>query len=807
MKFSVLPHIKQRIMAAFEENLARYPGTRTQLEAYLQGREETFTICLQYLYGHMPANDMLSFEPEMFGSFVEATLTVMEKMPHLQRIPQEIFFPYVLFHRVNSECLDASRGYLMDRILPFVQGKSMQDAALTVNYWCLAHATYAPADDRTLGPLAVLRGSRGRCGEESVLAVSALRSVGIPARQVYCPRWSHCDDNHAWVEFWANGTWHYFGACEPEAQPDSGWFTSAASRAMLIHTHCWADFGLEPALTETPLRQEISRTAHYAKTRTLRVQVLNGGEPAAGVQVDFQIVNYAELFTLHSCLTDAHGIVTFETGLGELCVSVGGRVQKVQGDRALVELTEAQKSELTFDLVPPVGRYDVEPGMPDMVHEEKRRQCQDNLFAIRSGFHDPQIAGNQGEIQAFVQDPRWQAHEKQLLLLTLLPKDFVDITAETLVDAMETENRYDRETYQKYVLAPRVRLEMLNPERKTLRAMFPEGFADAREILAWMKENMHTVPHFGVDNYDPSPLGCLRNRQVPEGAFGLVFVALCRAFGFAARLAPDTGAAQWMDGAGKWCSVKPELPYVCLTLENRGKPLCYGEHFSLAQWNGSAFMTLRYPGQTLTDHWQLDVEPGQYRLITVTRQIDGTASTHIRDFLLQRDTTISLEIPQDQMAQKLKRERLAPPEGPLAAALSDMAGQKGLLLLAEPGAEPTEHLLQELLECADGYEKGNYPIRVFVAEQKELDNATLRRVGQALPQVKAVAAKDMAGEKYLRYSMQVGDLRLPFVLAVDGEGHGVYATANYNIRMAQTLLQVLQFMGDGLTENGESATM
>ena len=38
--------------------------------------------------------------------------------------------------------------------------------------------------------------------EESAFLVSALRSVGIPARQVYVPRWSHCGDNHArssWV--------------------------------------------------------------------------------------------------------------------------------------------------------------------------------------------------------------------------------------------------------------------------------------------------------------------------------------------------------------------------------------------------------------------------------------------------------------------------------------------------------------------------------------------------------------------------------------------------------------------------------
>lgn len=65
----------------------------------------------------------------------------------------------------------------------------------------------------------------GRCGEESTFTVAALRSVGIPARQVYTPRWAHTDDNHAWVER-ADGEWYFFGACEPEPVLNLGWFNA-----------------------------------------------------------------------------------------------------------------------------------------------------------------------------------------------------------------------------------------------------------------------------------------------------------------------------------------------------------------------------------------------------------------------------------------------------------------------------------------------------------------------------------------------------------------------------------------------------
>lgn len=81
----------------------------------------------------------------------------------------------------------------------------MRNAILEVNHWCHEKAVYQPSDARTSSPLATVRTAYGRCGEESTFLVAALRSVGIPARQVYTPRWAHTDDNHAWVEAWADG--------------------------------------------------------------------------------------------------------------------------------------------------------------------------------------------------------------------------------------------------------------------------------------------------------------------------------------------------------------------------------------------------------------------------------------------------------------------------------------------------------------------------------------------------------------------------------------------------------------------------
>ena len=74
-----------------------------------------------------------------------------------------------------------------------------------------------------------------------MFAVNVLRACGFAARQVYVPRWAHCDDNHAWVEVRCGGAWHFLGACEPEAVLDRGWFNSAAGRAVLVHSRCFGE--------------------------------------------------------------------------------------------------------------------------------------------------------------------------------------------------------------------------------------------------------------------------------------------------------------------------------------------------------------------------------------------------------------------------------------------------------------------------------------------------------------------------------------------------------------------------------------
>ena len=789
------------ILRQYEANMARYPLIREEVETFLRDQSATFALCLRYLYGHMAAQDVLSLSPEVFAGYVRATLEACRQLHYPNTVPPEIFFPYVLYPRVNSENPDGSRVFFLEELLPLVRGKSMEAAALAVNYWCYAHATYTPADDRTLGPLAILRRTLGRCGEESVLAVAALRSVGIPARQVYCPRWSHCDDNHAWVEVWIDGTWRYLGACEPEPVLDRGWFTAAASRAMRVDTRQWSGSGLY---------QAVNCTARYADVKTLTVRVTESGRPVSDAIVRFQIVNYSELYTLWEATTDSAGLAQLETGSGDLFVYArhGRKVALSKADLRqqtflTLELADSFPVQMTANLVPPEDRSGSVPHEESPHHRELLRQCEAHLasrraiFAKNRGYlHD--AAFNALELQIFLDDDRFSASLKDELLRTLRPKDFVDITCETLTDALATaaaaENQYPREIFRDYVLALRIADEMLLPERQPIRSLFPDGFADPQGILSWMQNHMEILPDNGVTNFYPSAYGCLRCRQVPAFAFDMVFVALCRAFCFPARLDAHTRHAQWLD-KDLWRDIHPAGQPVALTLAfPAGMKRNYFEHFTLGRWEGTDFVTLQYPELTVEGSHTFRLQPGFYRIAATTRQIDGTASVALWHLTLTGDYTMEILPPADQTAQRLKQIPLTLPDGPLKKVLGVAPGRQHLLIFADPGSEPTEHLLREMLQLAEDFRKLPCRILLLTDTQNALSHPTVGLWKAGLPEAELLSLRDPMALAALHRQMQVGDLRLPFVVCADGHGHGVYADANYRIRMAQTLLDIQKLL-------------
>ena len=217
----------------FTANAQDYRQEYLKTNQKLTKQEKSY---LKFLYDYMPLNDIADYDTDFFLEQVRTAIKAKKTFSWGKKVPEDIFKHYVLVYRVNNENLDTARTFMFNELKDRIKGMSMYEAALEVNHWCHEKVNYKAADGRTSSPLATMKTSWGRCGEESTFTVTALRSVGIPARQCYTPRWAHTDDNHAWVEVWIDGKWYYLGACEPEPELNFAWFDAPVKRAMMVHT-------------------------------------------------------------------------------------------------------------------------------------------------------------------------------------------------------------------------------------------------------------------------------------------------------------------------------------------------------------------------------------------------------------------------------------------------------------------------------------------------------------------------------------------------------------------------------------------
>ena len=314
---------RSKVEKAFGEKMAlvgeKFFDVKTLQDSKADSEEKE---ALRFLYAYMPLADVTDYPTAFFLQNVRTSFQARKEMSWGKDVPELLFRHFVLPIRVNNENLDDSRQVFYRELKERVKGMNMKDAILEVNHWCHERVTYQPSDARTSAPLATIRSAYGRCGEESTFTVAALRAIGIPARQVYTPRWAHTDDNHAWVEAWADGKWHFLGACEPEAVLNLAWFNAPASRAMLMHTKAFGDYnGPEEVMLRTSNYTEINLIDNYGSSARIDFSIVDeNGKPVDGARVDFKIYNYAEYCSVVTKYTASDGKTFLSAGKGDMMV-------------------------------------------------------------------------------------------------------------------------------------------------------------------------------------------------------------------------------------------------------------------------------------------------------------------------------------------------------------------------------------------------------------------------------------------------------------------------------------------------------
>ena len=661
---------------------------------------------LTFMYAYMPIGDITDYSGDFYLKNIRSSFQARNEMPWGDSIPEDIFRHFVLPVRINNENLDESRMVFFDELKDRVKGLSLYDAVLEVNHWCHEKVIYTPSDGRTSSPLASVKTAYGRCGEESTFTVAALRSVGIPARQVYTPRWAHTDDNHAWVEAWVNGKWYFLGACEPEPVLNLGWFNGPAYRGMLMHTKVFGKYnGPEDVMERTDGYTEINVINNYAPSAKAVITVTDAnGKPVKDALVEFKIYNYAEFNSVARKKTDADGKCSLSAGKGDMLVwaSKDGKFgySKVSfGKDGEVTIALNKKpgdvETIALDIIPPVDGSIPAEVTPEQKEANAKRLLEED--AIRNKYVatfyteekaealakelgiDPMKTedfmigsrGNWMEIEKFLRETPAEKRAQAMALLDVVSaKDLRDTPASVFADHLNNTPAVQSEWFNEYIMNPRVANEFLTPYKSFFAANIEPSLAkqaveNPQALVDWVKNNVSINDALNAQRIPIMPMGVWKSRIADKGSRNIFFVAVARSLGIPARIEPVARKIQYFkDNA--WVDVDFEA--AVQTTAKQGKVIAsyqpikalqdpkYYSHFTIAKVlpNGT-LQTLNFErggnvDMGLGDTWSgllkkpLSMDEGNYMLVTGTRMANGSVLAEIEFFNVEADKTTPIQL-------------------------------------------------------------------------------------------------------------------------------------------------------------------
>ena len=776
---------------------------------------------LEFLYAYMPLADLTDYSTGYYLQNVRASFTARNEMGW--NVPEREFRHFVLPIRANNENLDTSRVVFYRELKPRIEGMSMQDAILEVNHWCHEKLTYKPSDARTLSPLSSVVSSLGRCGEESTFTVAALRAVGIPARQVYTPRWAHTDDNHAWVEAWADGKWYFLGACEPEPVLDLGWFNSPASRGLLMHTRVFGSYdGPEEKVMIGPNFTEINLIDNYAKTARVDFTVVDeNGSPVDSALVDFKIYNYAEFYPALSKYTDAKGRTFLTAGMGDMMAwaSKNGRYgySKVSFGKD-TEVTITISDQHTFDpqsmmIVPPPETANIPDVTPEQRAENDKRFAREDSIrkAYMATFVQPDgtekgrllalSAGNHRVIAKFLED---HPDERALALLkSLSNKDLIDVTREILDDSYNAPEA---------ILCPRAENEFLSAYKSFFARSFGTGLQKEEllrpaNLIKWVNDSITMLRDPKAWSIPMSPAGVYQARMADARSRNIFFVALARTLGLDARKDPVTGKIQYKD-AGQWVDVDFEAssqvvaPTGTLVLNYEPTAILanpyYYSHFTISKIENGRTRLLTF------DEGQVDMgggvswanifkkgtplDVGDYVLVSGNRLSDGSVPVTMRQFSVREGETTTLDlritIPEDKLSVigsfDAETRYCMEPDAEPVSVLSTTGRGFYVIGFLTPRQEPSVHAINDLIAAKAKLESWNRPILLLTTAE---GLGWLKEYSASLPSNIHLGI--------IPDGLDLKGRRMPYFLLADTFNRVLFTTEGYTIGLGDQLVTAI----------------
>ena len=194
---------------------------------------------------------------------------------------------------------------------------------------------------------------------------------------------------------------------------------------------------------------------------------------------------------------------------------------------------------------------------------------------------------------------------------------------------------------------------------------------------------------------------------------------------------------------------------------------------------------------------KISVTSGQYRVITDNRLPNGNIFANKYHFVLKEGESkvLKLEKYQANLAEMLSNLALDEfkvyDEAGNVVPGSEITKNKTVLMWLEQGKEPTEHILNEMLDQPGDFRELPADLVFMVKSKEALENAKVKKVLETFPKIKVYYDSFVPNVETLGRRTYVDFEKLPLIIITTKELNAVYACSGYNVGSGDMIVKVV----------------
>jgi len=419
--------------------------------------------------------------------------------------------------------------------------------------------------------------------------------------------------------------------------------------------------------------------------------------------------------------------------------------------------------------------------------------------------------GNFSEVYKFVSKDKKPLRLK--LLKELVDKDYLDLKADILEEhivwSAPFQNKEKEEIFCNYILSPRIHYENLSAYRKYISEFFTEEQKDSfinnpRHIWNYINTNFSDVKEKDYKLLIISPVGALKLKLVNEVSRKVLFVAICRTLGIPARMnSVDHSPEYYEDNMFVSVIAKKKIiinkSFLQLLSKKENKWI-YNQTWSIGRLEDNGYKTLDFEKKQFKDNQLLlSLESGEYRIITANRIPTGNilaeeyifnlVEGEVKTVILQRKEAMEnllsadIEIPDIQLLDNMANK----------VSIKTIAGDlKNIFVWIEEGKEPTEHILNEMIQLKELINQLKVQIIFIINDKSALNNKTLYHTLEVIPAIQIYYDDFTDNVSQIARRMQVDSTKLPLVLVTNTKQNATFASSGYNVGVVEQIIRAMR---------------